>query len=271
MDRFFGAIGRFLRFIFLRRSEDIRRAADEQFAGSVEGIRAAFAIERDQIASDFRNLQDAVSGVLNVVEERKHRLEELDTEEKDLAARLEGALTAAEQARGKNDDMAFTQAKAAYERYKVRLTEIDAEQERLTTQVTDLDQSMKRHMLHLTEIKAKLEGLTQQEAEAVAEFVSSREIIDLNNRLMNAEDSLRESPVATVMERVQRMSSQARVTEKLVGTDARLQDQEYQRLGQAAQTGDDFDAVLAAREAARSQPAKAVEEPPTPTSERPQL
>src|SRR5438128_8537786 len=111
MDRFFAAIGRFFRFSFLRRSEDIRRAADEQFTGSVTGIRAAFAIERDSVASDFRELQAAVSGVLNVVEDRKAELAKLNDEEKQLSSRLEGALVAAEKAQADGDEQAIQQSK----------------------------------------------------------------------------------------------------------------------------------------------------------------
>src|SRR5438874_12931657 len=98
MGRFFDAILRFVTFGFLRRSEDIRRAADAQFTGSPEGIRAAFAIERDARAEDFRNLQESVAGVLNVVEERKGQLKDLAEEEKQVSSLLEGALVAAEQA-----------------------------------------------------------------------------------------------------------------------------------------------------------------------------
>jgi chromosome segregation ATPase len=277
MGRFFESIGRFFSFLFLRRSEDIRKAADEQFTGSVTGIRAAFAIERDALAKDFRELQEAVAGVLNVVEDRKAQLQDLAEEEKQVSARLEGALVAAEKAQASGNAEELTQAKAAYERYKARITEIDASEERLTAQVTDLENSLQKHMLRLTDLKARLGQLTAQEAEAVAEFVSAREITELNNRLMNAQDSLRESPVASVMERVREMSAQARITEKLVGTDARLQDQQYERLGQSSLAGDDFEAVLAARREQRegapqtekAAPEKATLEQPTP--ERPQL
>lgn len=277
MGRFFAAIARFFNFILLRRSEEIRRAADEQFTGSVTGIRAAFAIERDSLAKDFRELQEAVAGVLNVVEQRKAQLQDLNEEEKQLQTRLEGTLVAAEAAQAKSDEHALAEAKAAYERYKARLTEIDALQERLTGQVGELEASMEKHMLRLTELKARLEKLPQQEAEAVADFVSSREIIELNNRLMNAQDSLREGPVATVIERVREMSSQARITEKLVGTDAKLQDEQYKRIGEAARAGEDFDAVLVARRerraAAGAEPREAGRESASeaPSPERPQL
>ncbi len=272
MGRFFAAIGRFFSFLFLRRSEDIRRAADEQFTGSPEGIRAAFAIERDALARDFRTLQETVAEVLNIVEDRKQQLTSLDAEEERLLSQVEGALAAAEKAQAENNAEEFERSKAAHGRYSARLAEIDGLQEGISAQVTDLEGGLQRHMMTLTDLKGKLERLPQQEAEAVAEFVSAQKITELNNRLMNAQDSLRESPVAAVQERVKRLSAQARITEKLVGTDVKLQDQEYERLGAQSRSGTDFEALLAARKAKREGVTpEAREATPEQAPDRPQL
>jgi chromosome segregation ATPase len=252
MGRFFAAIRRWFEFFFLRRSEDVRRSADGQFTGSVEGIRAAYAIDRDRLAKDFRGLQEAVAQVLTVVEDKKIRLERLDAEEKDLQVQVNGAIRAAEQAQATADNASYEKAQAAYTRYKARLTEIDGQQESLTTDVAGLEKSIQTHMSRLTEFQARLEALPQEEAETVADFVSARQIIELNNRLMNASDSLREGPTATVREQVRQMSSQARITEKLAGTDVRLQDQEYATLGHALEGSDSLEAVLRARKAQRA-------------------
>jgi chromosome segregation ATPase len=251
MGRFFAAIRRWFNFFFLRRSEDVRRSADGQFTGSVDGIRAAYAIDRDRLAKDFRGLQEAVAQVLTVVEDKKIRLERLETEEKDLQTQLNGAIRAAEQAEATGDTDAYQKAQAAYARYKARLTEIDGQQERLTADVSQLETSIQSHMNRLTEFQARLEALPAEEAETVADFVSAKQIIELNNRLMNASDSLKEGPTATVREQVRQMSSQARITEKLAGTDVRLQDQEYAQLGKEMEGSDSLEAVLRARKAQR--------------------
>jgi chromosome segregation ATPase len=252
MGRFFSAIRRWFDFFFLRRSEDVRRSADGQFTGSVEGIRAAYAIDRDRLAKDFRGLQEAVAQVLQVSEDKKIRLERLDAEEKDLQNQLNGAIRAAEQAQASGDTAAYEKAQAAYSRYKARLTEIDASQEQLTAEVAGLEKSIQTHMGRLTEFQARLEALPQEEAETVADFVSAKQIIELNNRLMNAADSLKEGPTATVREQVRQMSSQARITEKLAGTDVKLQDQEYATLGRELEGEDSLEAVLKARKAQRA-------------------
>jgi chromosome segregation ATPase len=251
MGRFFAAIRRWFNFYFLRRSEDVRRSADEQFTGSVEGIRAAYAIDRDKLASDFRGLQEAVGQVLTVVEDKKIRLEKLDAEEKTLQTQLNGAIRAAEKAQAESNTEEFAKAQAAYARYKARMTEIDAEQERLSGEVAALETSIQSHMSRLTEFQARLEALPAEEAATVADYVSAKQIIELNNRLMNASDSLKEGPTATVREQVRQMSAQARITEKLAGTDVTLQDRQYAELGRELEGADSLEAVLAARKAQR--------------------
>ena len=87
-------------FFFLRRSEDVRNAADQQFTGSVEGIQAAYAVDRDRLSKDFRGLQEAVAQVLTIAEDKKIQLERLGDEEQRLQAQLNGAINAAEQRAG---------------------------------------------------------------------------------------------------------------------------------------------------------------------------
>jgi chromosome segregation ATPase len=276
MGRLLAAIQRFINFFFLRRSEDVRNAADRQFTGSVDGIRAAYAIDRDQLAKDFRGLQEAVAQVLTVAEDKKLRLARLGEEEKELQSQLNGAIRAAEQAQGSGDTAEFDKAKAAYSRYRARLSEIDSTEARLAAEVTQIEGSMTTHMTRLTELQARLERLPQEEAETVAEFVSARQIIELNNRLMNAQDSLKEGPARTVREQVRNMSSLARITEKLAGTDVRLQDQQYASLGRELEGEDSLEAVLRARRAQRegggaAEPAEKEAEASAEQSERPRI
>jgi chromosome segregation ATPase len=251
MGRLFAAIRRFFNFFFLRRSEDVRRAADEQFTGSVEGIRAAYAVDRDRVAKDFRGLQEAVAQVLTVVEDKRIRLTRLDEEEKQLQTQLNGSIRAAEQAQEAGQTAEYDSAKAAYARYKARLTEIDDTQTRLDGEVTQLESSIGSHMSRLTELQAQLERLPAEEAETIADFVSAKQIIELNNRLMNAADSLKEGPTATVREQVRGMAAQARITEKLAGTDVKLQDRQYADLGREMEGADSLEAILRARKAQR--------------------
>jgi len=251
MGRFFAALRRYFDFFFLRRSEDVRNVADQQFTGSVEGIQAAYAVDRDRLSKDFRSLQEAVAQVLTIAEDKKIQLERLGEEEGQLQVQLNGAINAAERAQASGDTEAYAQAKAAYVRYQARMTEIDASQERLTAEVANLESSMQGHMVRLTALQAELEKLPQEEAETIAEYVSAKQIIELNNRLMNAYDSLQEGPSSVVRAQVRKMSAQARITEQLAGTDVKLQDQQYAQLGREMAGEDSLEAVLAARRADR--------------------
>jgi chromosome segregation ATPase len=265
MGRFFAALRRYFNFFFLRRSEDVRNAADQQFTGSVEGIQAAYAVDRDRLSKDFRALQEAVAQVLTIAEDKKIQLERLAGEEQRLQTQLNGAINAAEHAQASGDTEEYGKAKAAYVRYQARMTEIDGDQERMTTEVADLEASMKTHMARLTALQAELDRLPREEAETIAEYVSAKQVIELNNRLMNAYDSLQEGPSSVVRAEVRKMSAQARITEQLAGTDVKLQDQQYEQLGREMEGEDSLEAVLAARRAERegtaATPAPAEREP----------
>jgi len=247
VGRFFQSVSRWFNHFFLRRSEEIRQAADEQFTGSTKGIKAAFEIERDKLAGEFHDMQEAVAGVLNVMEEKKTQLEDLAEEEEKLKVQIQGSLAAAEKADPESDD--FVKAKSAFQRYSRRMTEIDDLEARLSESVVDLEKGIETHMLRLTEMQGRLEELPQKEAEAIAEFVSAQKIVELNNRMMNAQDSLQDSPVAAVMEKVRTLSSQARISEKLAGSDVKLQDRDYEMLGQQSESESAFEVMLAARKA----------------------
>ena len=113
MGRFFAALRRYFDFFFLRRSEDVRNAADQQFTGSVEGIQATYAVDRDRLSKDFRALQEAVAQVLTIAEDKKIQLERLSAEEQQLQVQLNGAINAAEKAQASGDTEGYAQAKAA--------------------------------------------------------------------------------------------------------------------------------------------------------------
>src|SRR5512134_1746041 len=114
MGRFFAALRRWFDFFFLRRSEDVRNAADRQFTGSVEGIQAAYAVDRDRLSKDLRGLQEAGAQVLTIAEDKKIQLERLGEEEQQLQVQLNGAINAAERAQASGDTAAYDKAKAAY-------------------------------------------------------------------------------------------------------------------------------------------------------------
>ena len=244
------AIFRFFRFWNWRKARGIIDAADRQFTGSVDGITAAFDIQQEQLIKQFRSLRDAIAQVEGVLEDKRQRLAKLNDEEHDLLRKREGALALAEQAKGK-DQGEFDKHAAAFERFQTRIDEIEGLQRRLDAEVNDASKTMNKYMLQLQEMQSEISKLPQQKAEAIADFVSARQIIELNDRLQGLESSLDRGPIAAVLETNRQLTAKARISEKLAGADIKVQEREYVQAGRQATAHTKLDEMLAARKAER--------------------
>ena len=144
----------------------------------------------------------------------------------------------------------------AFERFQVRVDEIEQTQERLQTEITETSATMDRYMLQLQEFQAEIEKMPQQKAEAIADFVSAKQIIELNDRLQGIETSIDRGPLSAVMESNRKLSAKARISEKLAGADVKVQDKEYARAGRVSTARSKMDEMLAARSAEKAGPAE---------------
>ena len=243
------AFFRYLRFWNWRKARYIVKAADEQFTGSVDGIDAAFEMHRDTLVERFSGLRDAIAEVEGVLEEKRVRLEKLNEEETELLQKREGALTLAEQAKTAGDQDEYAKHAAAFERFQVRIEEIEQMQARLGTEIGESGDIMERYMLQLTDMQAEIAKLPAQKAEAIADFVSAKQIIELNDRLQGLETSIDRGPISAVMDANRKLTAKARITEKIAGADVRVQDKAYERAGRVSTASSKMDEMLAARAA----------------------
>lgn len=243
---FFRALVRFFTFYKLRKALGLIRAADAQFTSSVEGISDAYDLHQDELVRQFHGLRDAVAQVETVLEDKRSQLEKLNQRENQLLDLREGALTKAE------SDLANQEKhRAAFNRYQTEINDTEGRQARLEKEIAETSESMRKHMLRLTEWQANIQKLPEEKANAVADFVSARQIIELNDRLNSLQRSIDRGPIEAVRKANRELTAKARISEKLAGTDVRLQDQEYEQAGRQSLSDTNFDQMLAARKAER--------------------
>jgi chromosome segregation ATPase len=248
---FFKSLWRLITFWKSRRAMGLVRSADEQFTGSVEGISDAFDLQQNKLVTQYRELRDAIASVETIIEQRRSRLDALNKEEEELIQKREGALAKAEEAEAMGDTTALERHTAAFERFENRIQEIEAQQAALEGEIKGSSQTMEKYMLQLTSMQSEIEKLPQQKAQAMADFISSRKIIELNERLSGIQTSIDRGPIEAVLKANKDLSARARITEKLAGTDSRIQDMEYAQAGRGSSARDKMKQMLAARKAER--------------------
>jgi hypothetical protein len=265
------AIFRYFKFWNWKKARGIIKAADEQFTGSVDGISAAFDIQKDTMLTRYEGLRDAVAEVEAVLEDKRQRLESLNEEEDDLLGKREGALAMADKAQAGGDTKEYDRHASAFERFQVRIDEIEATQARLKEEVEADGARMDKFMMQLSEFQAEIEAMPQQKAEAVADFVSAKQIIELNDRLQGMETSIDKGPISAVMDANKRLTAKARISEKLAKTDVKMQDKEYERMGRQSTARSKMDEMLAARRKEKDQEAGAPAEKVEDAADRPKI
>ena len=263
------AFFRYFRYWNWRQARGIIDAADKQFTGSVDGIRAAFDIHQDQLVSQYQDLRDAIAEVEAVLEDKRSRLEKLNAEEADLIVKRDGALTMAEKHQG--DDGEYEKHAKAFERFQVRIEEIEQKQEQLRNEINETSQTMERYMFRLQDMQAEINKLPVEKAEAIAEFVSAKRIVELNDRLQGLETSMDRGPISAVMEANRNLTAKARISEKLAGTDVRVQDDAYARAGRVSTARSKMDQMLAARKKEREGGDEEAKPATKETGERPEI
>ena len=248
---FFKSLWRLITFWKSRKAMGLVRTADEQFTGSVEGISDAFDLQQEKLVKQYRELRDAIASVETVIEQKRNRLDSLNKEEADLIQKREGALAKAEEAEAMNDAAALERHTAAFERFENRIQKIEGEQATLEADIKETSQTMNKYMLQLTTMQSEIEKLPQQKAQAMADFISSKKIIELNDRLAGIQSSIDRGPIEAVLKANKDLSARARITERLAGTDVRIQDMEYAQAGLGSSARDKMKQLLAARKAER--------------------
>ena len=247
------AIFRYLKFWNWKKARGIIKAADEQFTGSVDGISAAFDIQRDKMVSQFTGLRDAIAQVESVLEDKRSRLNDLNEEEHELIEKREGALALAEKAKTEGNDDEYEKHAHAFERFQVRIEEIESMQARLHSEIGQTSETMNKYMLQLQDFQAEIEKLPNQKAEAIADFVSAKQIVELNDRLQGLETSIDKGPISAVMEANKKLTAKARISEKLAKADVKVADKAYEAAGRQSTARSKMEEMLNARKLEKGQ------------------
>jgi chromosome segregation ATPase len=265
------ALWRLVSFWKLRKALGLVRAANRQFTGSVGGISDAYDIQHDSLVRQYSGLRDAVAQVEAVCEEDRIRLQELNSEEEALLRKRDGALAKIEEAQASGKEEEEKQHRAAFARFDTRVQEIERAQAELEQRIQENGDNLAGYLRDLTKLQAEIKKLPAEKARSIADFVSARKIIELNDRLQGLKTSIDSGPIDAVRKANKELTAKARVTRKLAGTDVEAQDDAYEAAGATSTAEDRLSQMLAARKAERAARTGAAPKPATEKEARPEI
>lgn len=221
-------------------------AGDDLVSGGPESIRAAYAVAIDDAKRRYRDMEQAVAALAREREKTEETLKALDKEEKELQTKLEGALAMAESEAG---NPAHREAGA---RYLMRMQEIAQRQGALAGDLEGQRLRVEEYKSRLRSFTDEIDKLKREQGEMVAEFVSTQQVIHLEDRLRGLGETAVDEAIVAIREKVGRMRAHAKIATEMRTAGVGAQDAVYERVGSEKEAASRFDELLKARASAKA-------------------
>lgn len=205
------------------------------------GIKAAYRMTRDKWRKQYHEVRDAVSQLFIVMEQKRQEIARLEKESAELEIKKRGAIEKFKATREEKYQTAF---QAAHN----RLAEVQARLAALGTEVSELEKQTERYKLKLTEMQRSIQDLDKKEAEAIADIVSSKQIVELNDRMSNLSTTLHDENLQAIERTRGKLKAKAKLSDELAGADSNQVESEILAAGMNNEAMDEFTRMLAESE-----------------------
>lgn len=218
-------------------------ARTDRIVTSPSGIKSTFQKTREQWTTQYSEVRESVAQLMIILDKKKKKIDELAEEAKQIKLKMKGAVDQFKSGGNEKYKEAFTDL---FNRDK----KIAAEQEALNGEIKDLHSKVDSYKNQLKEMQKNIGELDQRESEAIADIVSSQQIINLNDRLNNLSTELDDRNLRAIEQRRDSLKSQAKLSSELSESQFESQDLEKELLeaGMNSEASDVFAAMLAEEE-----------------------
>lgn len=247
----FQALGRFFSFKWLIQAFKVNKAADELFTSSAEGVGMAYDIHQEQLVTEYREFMGALTQVETAIEDKRQRLERIVKNREEAQLALEGALTAYEEAGAANNTAAMEEAERDGTRFQEDVDRLLKQEGELTADIKDQEQNLKTLESRLLGMQEQIASLSGEKADAIADFISNKQLAEANERLAGIKSRVDSGPLDAVRTANRELAAKARVSARVAGIDADERRKQYVKAGQSATSENNFRKLAAARKAQR--------------------
>ncbi|MBN1231947.1 MAG: hypothetical protein JXA60_01150 [Candidatus Coatesbacteria bacterium] len=232
----------FLKKLWIRITGIFLEAGDDVVSGSPSAVKATYRAAIHKAKNEYQIMFDAVAQLAAQRERTIAELQKIDGEEIQLKQNLEGALVAAEK------DPENIKHKQAGERYIKRLDEINLRQDQLNKDLEVQTSKVEEYKLKLTRFQEEIKNLEREMGESVADFISSQQIVQLENRLQGLGQSVEDEAIVAIREKIAKMKAKAKIASELGHTNVEIQDREYAQMGKEKIASTKFEELLKQRQ-----------------------
>lgn len=207
---FFRSLWRLISTCFGLFEGGTQRATDTLLTSSPDAIRNQFRKTREDMVRDYEQMKAAIAELMTIRDGRAKELAALNEE----VAKYDAAMTQAVETfkRTQNEN-----ARAVYAALAEKKEGADTEIDRLEAEVATQDQTIAAYKGKLQELQESIANLKREEAETVADIVSSKKLAELNAKLEGLSTDTQTKNLEAIREARSKAKSQAKLSRELAG------------------------------------------------------
>lgn len=234
---FFGSIGRFFSSLFGLAEGKTQRATDAMVSGSPDAIRAQFRKTREDWTRDYTQMREAVAELIRIREMKMDEVKQLNKQSDELEQKMAGAIELFKKTPDERYRAAYGQLAAQNESTEVRIKELVAE-------IDEQQKGIERYKGRLLELQRQIESLSKEEAETVADIVSSQKIRELNDRLQGLSMDSQSKNLEAIRTARQKAKAVAKLSNELSGANTNELDLQLKAAGAGSKHLNAFDSAV---------------------------
>ncbi|MFT5127474.1 MAG: phage shock protein A [Rhodothermales bacterium] len=224
---------------------DIDSQTDDMLS-TPSAIKTTYDKTRERWATQYSEVRGAVAQLMTVLEQKNRAVQDLQAEAKAVKVKMDGAVLRFQETNDAKYQEAFN---TLFQRDK----QLAAEQENLSKEIDGLHGKVEGYKKKLQEMDSRIKELKKQESAAIADIVSSKQVIALNDRLNNISTDLDDRNLSAIEERRANLVAQAKLSGELNSTleEPNLED-ELLKAGETTEASAVFAAMLSEAQGAES-------------------
>ncbi len=244
----FDSLGRFFSSIFGLAQGKTERVTDKLVTSSADSIRSQFRKTKEDWSKDYQEMREAVAELIRIREMKAEEVKKISKENEELQQKMAGAIELYKKNPDERYKTAYAQLAEKSDKNEVRIKELENE-------IDEQQQAIERYKVRLIELQNQIDSLNKEEAETVADIISSQKIKELNDRLTGLSVDSSSKNLEAIRNARQKSKAVAKLSTELTGTEKVDLDKELQAAGSRSKHMSAFDnAVFSDKVAIKNDP-----------------
>lgn len=228
---------RFIRTVLGLAQGSTERATDNLLTSSPDAIRSQFRKTREDMVHDYNAMTESIADLMTIKNQRTSQLSVMHKQVDELAAKMTGAINLYKQ--NKDESM-----RVKYAQLSEQKTALESNMDALDTQIKQQESLISQYRGKVVDLEASINNLKNEEAETVADIVSTRRITEINQRLQGLAIDTQSKNLEAIRDARQKMKSIADLSADLSGKKMIDLDKQLLSEGQSTKNMLEFDQLV---------------------------